>query len=239
MEYIENSQDFTQKPKKRDLLFLHGYLSNGQSFNLQKNYFSPYFNVYAPDLKGFGENLGMEYPYSLDDYCREVREYIQDNGLNSPSVIAHSFGGRITLKLASTNPNLFSKLILVGCAGLKPKLTLKKAVKKCAFSLLKNFLSKEKLKGFYSKDYLMLSPVMQQSFKKIVNEHLDYTLKDIKNQTLICFGEKDSETPLYMAKRLNRGIKNSGLLILKNAGHFCFIDNPLKFNMEVKEFLLS
>ena len=29
------------------------------------------------------------------------------------------------------------------------------------------------------------------------------------------------------------------LLIIENAGHFCFIDKPNKFNMEVKEFLLS
>ena len=80
---------------------------------------------------------------------------------------------------------------------------------------------------------------MQESFKKIVSEHLDYALDKIENQTLIIFGEKDTETPLYMAKRLNAGIKNSKLKIIKNAGHFCFIDKPFEFNDCVREFLLS
>ena len=80
---------------------------------------------------------------------------------------------------------------------------------------------------------------MQKSFIKIVNEHLDYTLPKIKNQTLIVFGSEDKETPLYMAKKLHKNIKNSKLVIIKGAGHFCFIDNPNKFNLEVREFLLS
>ena len=80
---------------------------------------------------------------------------------------------------------------------------------------------------------------MKESFIKIVNEHLDYTLSGIYNQTLIVNGEKDRETPLYMAKRLNSGIKNSKLVIIEKAGHFSFIDNPERFNMEVRDFLLS
>jgi pimeloyl-ACP methyl ester carboxylesterase len=80
---------------------------------------------------------------------------------------------------------------------------------------------------------------MKNSFVKIVNEHLDYTLNGIKNKTLIVFGENDKETPLYMADRLYKGIKGSKKIIIKNAGHFSFIDKPLRFNTEVREFLLS
>lgn len=79
---------------------------------------------------------------------------------------------------------------------------------------------------------------MQKSFKLIVNEHLDYALPNIKNSTLIIFGKEDKETPLYMAKKLHNGIKGSRLVVYEKAGHFAFIDKPLRFNMEVKEFLL-
>ena len=181
----------------------------------------------------------MPYPYSLSDYVSEVKEYIYANNLKNPSVIAHSFGARIAIKTASEDKGLFDKLVLTGAAGLKPKLTLKKAVKKSAFNVLKRFIPREKLAKFYSKDYNALSPVMKESFKKIVNEHLDDRLKHITNKTLIIFGKKDKETPLYMAKRLKAGISDSKLVVLDNAGHFCFIDKPNKFNMEVEEFLLS
>lgn len=218
---------------------MHGYLANKQSFNYQTEYFRKYYKVFAPDLKGFGENTGMEYPYSLDDYCQEVSEYIAKNGIYNCDVIAHSFGGRIAIKLASINSGLFNKMVLTGCAGLKPKKTLKKTFRKFAFNTLKHFYKKEKLERFYSSDYLALDSVMKQSFIKIVNEYLDDRLKYIKNKAFIVFGENDGETPLYMAKKLHKKIADSKLLIIKNAGHFAFIDNPNIFNTEVREFLLS
>ena len=79
---------------------------------------------------------------------------------------------------------------------------------------------------------------MKESFKLIISEHLDEVLDVITTKTLIVYGKNDKETPPYMAKRFNKGIKNSKILAL-NGGHFCFIDSPHKFNMEVKEFLLS
>ncbi|MCQ2387089.1 MAG: alpha/beta hydrolase [Clostridia bacterium] len=220
-------------------MFLHGYLSSGMAFNRQIAFFNRDFQVFAPDLKGFGTNTPMEYPYSLDDYVDEVKEYMYKYSIKRPFVVAHSFGARIVLKAVAKENYLFDKLVLTGAAGLKPKPTLKKCCKKIQFKILSKFLSKEKLARFYSKDYNALSPVMKKSFIKIVNEHLDYTLKDINNKTLLIFGEKDKETPLYMARKLNDGLKNSKLIIYKDAGHFCFLDKPMMFNWEVKEFFLN
>lgn len=190
-------------------------------------------------MKGFGENADMPYPYSLDDYVESIKEYMYKNSIVCPHVIAHSFGARIAIKASSLNDGLFDKLVLTGAAGLKPKPTIKKFIKRVTFNTLKRFVKKERLNRFYSQDYLALSPVMKKSFIKVVNEHLDCRLFDIENPTLLIFGKKDKETPLYMAKRLKAGLINSSLSIYPNAGHFAFIDCPMKFNVEVKEFLLS
>ena len=239
VEYSKLENSAFTKEKNKNILFLHGYLSSGKSFFKQLDFFSKDFNVFAPDLKGFGDNTDMPYPYSLNDYVNEVEEFKYKMGIICPHVIAHSFGGRIVIKSASENKNSFDKIVLTGSAGVKPKNSIIKQIKKTTFNILKKFIKKEKLKGFYSKDYLSLSPIMQQSFIKIVNEHLDEKLSFIKNETLIINGEKDKETPLYMAKTLNKNIKNSKLVTLKGAGHFAFLDCPHKFNLEVKEFLLS
>ena len=227
---------FTNEKK---ILFLHGYLSNGRSFFNQLKFFERDFEVFAPDLKGFGDNVGMEKPYSLDDYISEVNEYKYKYGLKRPHVVAHSFGGRIAIKATAQNNEFCSRLVLAGAAGLKPKNTLKKRTKKALFNFLKRFIDKEKLKGFYSKDYLALDGVMKESFKKIVSEYLDDYIAKINNETLIIFGKNDKETPVYMAERLQKGIPNAQLSLLDGAGHFCFIDKPYKFNVEVREFLLS
>lgn len=218
---------------------MHGYLASSKCFYNQLNYFSRDFEVFAPDLKGFGQNKEMEYPYSLDDYILEVKEYMQKHKLDNPYVIAHSFGGRIVIKGVATNRLQFKKIALTGCAGLKPKFTLKKAYKKTCFNLLKHLIKKEKLKRFYSSDYLALDDTMKKSFSKIVNEHLDEYLKYIVAPTLIINGNLDKETPVYMAKKLNENILDSKLSIYEGCSHFCFLDKPNKFNMEVREFFLS
>ncbi len=220
-------------------MFLHGYLSNGKSFVYQTEYFKRFFNVYAPDLKGFGSNADMPYPYDLDDYIDDVKRYMRENGLVRPHVIAHSFGARIAIKAAATDKNLFDKLVLTGAAGLKPKNSLKKRARGAAFRFLKRFVPREKLSKFYSADYLALNDVMKQSFVKIVSETLDDYLCEIENPVLVVFGDKDRETPLYMAKKLVKNIRGAAAVVLPRAGHFCFIDKPVKFNMEVREFLLS
>jgi pimeloyl-ACP methyl ester carboxylesterase len=181
----------------------------------------------------------MEYPYALDDYVNELVQFTKKHGIEKPHVLAHSFGARVVLKTAYRYPDFFDKIVLTGAAGLKNKFSIKKKTKKLAFKLLKHFVKREKLKWFYSPDYLALDSVMKKSFVKIVGENLDYTLPFIKNQTLLIFGENDKDTPLYMAKRFNSGIKNSKLVILKDAGHFAFVDKSIKFNLEMREFLLS
>lgn len=218
---------------------MHGYLSSGKSFVYQTKFFSRDFEVFAPDLKGFGQNTDMEKPYSLDNYIEEVREYIYKNGLDNPYIVAHSFGGRIAIKGIANKKISAKKLVLTGSAGLKPKNSVKKIAKKTCFNFLKKFARKERLERFYSKDYLALNDIMKHSFIKIVNEHLDGYLSQIDIPTLIINGSLDKETPLYMARKLNKNIKNSSLVIFKGCGHFCFLDKPNKFNMEVKEFLLS
>ena len=225
--------------KENSLLFLHGYLADSKTFFNQINHFEKFTSVYAFDLKGFGTNTNMLCPYSLDDYIEEVNEYKYKHNIVKPHLIAHSFGGRIALKGLYKSKDFCDKLVLTGSAGLKPKASLKKKIKKLAFNILAKFIDKKKLTKFYSKDYLSLYPIMHQSFFKIINEHLDYTLDSITNKTLIIFGENDRETPLYMAKKLNKNIKNSNLIIIKNAGHFCFIDKPLAFNLAVEDFLLN
>lgn len=181
----------------------------------------------------------MDKPYSLDDYVKDFVQFIKQNKLVKPHVVAHSFGGRVALKTAYLYPDLLGKIVLTGSAGLKPRFSLKKSIKKWLNRLLKPFFSQKIRQAFYSKDYLMLDGIMKESFCKIVNEHLDYTLPTIKNECLIINGTKDKDTPIYMAKRLKKGLNNSKMILIKDAGHFSFIDKPAYFNGEVREFLLS
>ena len=89
-----------------------------------------------------------------------------------------------------------------------------------------------------SNDYASLNSVtMQETFKKIINLDLTNKLKLIKSPTLLMWGENDTDTPLYMAKKMEKEINDSGLVILKGAGHFSYLDAPAQYLNIVQNFL--
>ena len=93
----------------------------------------------------------------------------------------------------------------------------------------------KKIENMGSADYLALPPCMRGVFVNVVNTFLEPYLSKIQSRTLIVWGQNDKETPLYMAKRFKRKIKNSSLMVL-NGGHFVFLDCPLTFYKIVREF---
>ena len=161
---------------------------------------------------------------------------LDELGVKSCHVIAHSFGARIAIRLAIVDDRV-KRLVITGGAGLKPRRTIKYYSKVYLYKLLKFLKLKRLTKNFGSRDYKSLSPIMKESFVKIVNEHLDKEVRLIQNETLVIHGEKDTETPLYMAKKFKKLIKNSRLKVLKGCSHFAFVDDSFDFNLLVDSFL--
>ena len=125
------------------------------------------------------------------------------------------------------------KLVLVDSAGIKPRRGIKYRLKILMHKILKKF--GKGLKG--SKDYRVLSPVMKKTFQNVVNYDETYLLSDITADTAIFWGDKDKETPLYMARKLNKKIKSSHLFLLTNAGHFSYLDNSGYFLKILSAFI--
>ena len=127
--------------------------------------------------------------------------------------------------MATLNSSLVRLCIFTSGAGLKPKRSVKYRmnVLKCKTARVFG----QKFSGG-SQDYKALSPEMKMLFKNIVNTHLDEYAKLLKVPTLIVWGKNDKETPLYMAKRFNRLIKKSKLIILNDCGHFAFCERKLE-----------
>ena len=63
------------------------------------------------------------------------------------------------------------------------------------------------------------------TFVNVVNQDLTEYFKKISCDTFIFWGDKDASTPLYMAKKLNKIINNSELYIVRNGGHFSYLDD--------------
>ena len=216
-------------------MFLHGYLSSKESFYPQINYFSRHFRVTAPDLPGFGGSELIPAAWSVGEYADWLEGFLKERGIVFPCVIAHSFGGRVAIKCLARG--LIDRAVLTGCAGIVKRRTLSYHLKVKSYRLVKKFAPRFAEAKFGSAEYRSLSPLMRESYKKIVNEDLREEAKRIARPVLYLNGERDRETPLSSVKILHECTAGSRLAVLKGCGHFAHLDEPLLFNLAAEEFL--
>ncbi|MGN0822775.1 MAG: alpha/beta fold hydrolase [Candidatus Gallimonas sp.] len=219
----------------KDLVFLHGYLASKESFYPQITYFSRFYRVTALDFPGFGQSPPLDAPWSVSDYADWTEEFLRSEGIEFPHVVAHSFGGRVAVKCLSRG-EIFDRAALCGCAGIVRKRTIAYRAKVAAYRAVKKIAPGFAERNFGSAEYRTLSPVMRESYKKIVNEDLRADAAKITRPVLFLNGDRDGETPVSSAQIYHAAVKGSELLILQGCGHFAHLDNPSGFNLAVEEF---
>lgn len=227
---------FLQKGKGKDLVLLHGYLSSKEAFAAQVAYFSRFYRVTAFDFLGMGGSAELPSPYSVEDYAEWTEEILAAMGVHAPCVIAHSFGCRVLVKMASRAKFPFSKLVLTGPAGVVMNRGLRYKIRVRTYRFFRRFAPSFAERRFGSAEYRSLSPIMRESYKKIVNEDLRADAARVENSVLIVQGERDFVTPMREADAYRSVMKNARLTTI-DGGHFAFAENPVAFNILVEEFL--
>ncbi|MDP2892307.1 MAG: alpha/beta hydrolase [Bacillota bacterium] len=234
------------------VLLLHGWGGCLQSFLPIASVLSGSFRTLLVDLPGFGGSDAPQKPWSVSEYAQITAKLLEKLGVRKCHIIAHSFGGRVAILLASGWPELAGKMVLTGCAGMVPKHSMryyfkvykyklaKKAVKHkalCTLCKIVGLDAKKTVKNAGSEDYKKLDDNMKKTFVRIVNQDLRPELKKIRSPVLLIWGDQDTETPLYMARIMEKEIPDAGLVVLSGAGHFAYIERIVDFNRIVSYFL--
>lgn len=225
-----------QRGEGEDLVFLHGYLACKESFYYQIEALSARFRVTAFDFWGMGRSAPLREAWSVSDYAAHTLALLDELGISRAFLLAHSFGGRVALKLLAGEPQRFPYALLTGCAGIPPRRGAGYAVRVKAYRAVRRVAPRFAEKHFGSAEYRTLSPVMKESYKKIVNEDLTPCLSRIRSRVLYVFGERDTATPPYMARILHTGTAGSELIFLRGCTHYCFCEQPARFNAVALEF---
>ena len=228
------------------ILLLHGWGCSNEIFRDIQQVLSQSYTTYNFDFPGFGASDEPETVWGTEEYTAMVEQFVKDNNINSPALIGHSFGGRISIIYASRNS--VSRVVLVDAAGIKPKRPFKyywkvytfKALKWLCNTFLPSKMAKtiidKRRKGAGSSDYNNASPMMRAILSKVVNEDLTHLLSKIKAPTLLFWGNMDTATPISDAKTMERLIPDAGLVVAHGTGHFSFIENAGLFKAVMKNF---
>jgi pimeloyl-ACP methyl ester carboxylesterase len=234
---------------KYNILILHGWGANYNTFNPVIEALSPHFKIWMLNFPGCGASEEPKEAWDVATYAKLVSAFMKTNKIQNPIVMGHSHGGRVALYMAAQKDCKFRKLILIDSAGIVPqrksnyffKVYGFKAVKALSclpvFNwLLSDFLEEYRQK-YGSEDYKVASPVMRQTFSNVLNEDMRPYMPSISMPTLLVWGAKDTDTPLADGKIMEELIPEAGLVVFEHAGHYAYLDHLSGFLSAVENFL--
>ena len=234
-------------------VFVHGYLGSSKMWNFQKEFFSKHYRVIIPALPGFGESHNVKSLDSINKMARQIIDLLDQKNIDKFNLIGHSMGGMIVQEITKLIGDRVNKLICfaTGSIGEIPgrfetidetREKLKKDGIEVSFSRVpkKWFVKGDKDKNYY----LCKNAVKDVSLETADNALLAMKnwrgkedLKNIKNETLIIWGDKDTSYNFDQVDTLKKNIKNSRLEIFKDCAHNVHLEQPDQFNNLVQKFI--
>ena len=206
-------------------------------------------DVIALDLPGFGESDPPDRAWDADAYARFMIHFLDELAVERALLIGHSHGGRVSIALAADEADRVGRLLLVDAAGIPPKRGWRYR-RRVAVAKLGKLIGKigggpgrrlqERMRArVASRDYLEASEAMRGTFRALVSADLTDRLPRIRASTLLVWGDRDDDTPLWMANRMEELIPDAGLVVLADAGHFSYADSPGQFRAVARRFLID
>ena len=206
-------------------------------------------DLIALDLPGFGESEPPPEAWDTDAYARFVLDFLDHVEVPRAHLIGHSHGGRVSIAIAADHPERVGRLMLVDAAGIPPKRGWRYR-RRVAVAKLGRVVAKlggapgrrlqERMRArVASRDYLEASEAMRGTFRAVIAADLRERLTRIGAPTLLVWGERDEETPLWMGQRMEELIPDAGLVVLDGAGHYSYADSPGRFGAVARRFLLE
>ena len=235
------------------LVLVHGYLGSSEMWCHQKDYFSKFCRVITPAIPGFGESSDIKSLDTIQGMALKIIEIIDEKKIEKFNLMGHSMGGMIVQEMTKILGNRINKLICfaTGSIGEIPGRfetideTRKRLKEEGAAVSFSRVPKKWFVKGDQDKNYFLCENAVRNvstesadnALKAMKNWSGIENLKNIKNETLIIWGNKDTAYNFNQIDTLNRNITNSRLEIFKNCSHNVHLEEPKKFNDLIKSFL--
>ena len=235
------------------LVLVHGFLGSTDMWKPQVEYFKRNYRVLTPALPGFGRSNTLKSCDTIKCMAEAILKSLELKKIDSFNLLGHSMGGMIVQEMTRMVKKKILKLI---CYGTGPTgdipgrfETIEQSREKLKNDGLKNtvyrisktwFLEEDKAKYFYLCEEAGKQTSLEAADNGLIamkNWNGVRNLQNIKNETLIIWGEEDKAYNLDQVETLNVNIAKSDLKIFKDCSHNVHLEKPEQFNMTVSEFL--
>jgi pimeloyl-ACP methyl ester carboxylesterase len=236
----------------RPLLILHSELGVPGWLRAYEQ-FAQHFTVYVPSLPGFGQSARPDWIVSVRDLAAWVTWFVRDLGLPQPlPVIGTSLGGWVAAEIATMNAGLFSKMVLVGAAGLQPDEGhvwdyFMHSNTEAFTQAFWDPAGAPDYTRYYGKAWTPEDEAQAEGnremaarllWKPYMRSHtLPDLLRGITTPTLVIWGREDAIIPLSVCARYVQAIPGATAHVLNGCGHLPEMERPEAFAGVVLDFL--
>ena len=210
---------------QNSIIYLHGW---GQNIAMMEPIAKPFYNTHhilIIDLPGFGASEEPKEAWSLDDYVEMIHSLLEKLGAKNVNLVGHSFGGKLSIIYgAKYNPKRI--VLLASPYEVKISKPSKKVqiLKKFKNVPVLNKVADAMKRKMGSTDYRNATPMMRDILVKHVNTDVTELAKKIKCPTLIIWGTLDEAVPYEDAVKLEKLIKDSGLVTYEGNTHYAYLE---------------
>lgn len=201
------------------LIFIHGLANYHGVWNWNLEFLQKYFHCIAIDLPGNGYSDRGVAHVSMDFYAQSIIDFILGKKLRNVSLVGHSMGGLVAMKVALSQPTYIQRLILSAPAGFEYYSPHETVLFKSAISF-GNFLNldetqvKQAIRSSFftpnkigekiiedlcniieNNDRKQYRKMLEQSIDSMLNDTIFDQLEKIQQPALIFFGEEDMLIP--------------------------------------------
>ncbi len=234
------------------LLILHDEMGHMNWLNYHQT-LSDNYTLHIPSHPGFGKTAVQEWIMNMRDMAGWYLHALDDLGLRQVNVVGFSLGGWLAAEMATMDPAMFKKLVLVGPTGVKPPVG---DIYDMFLEVSNEFINASVLDSTKVEEFQTVcpddaSPELVEAWEVAREEScrlgwrpymfyagLPQLLNRLKSlSTLIVWGRQDAIVPLSAGERYHESIPGSKFVVLEDCGHRPELEKPAEFTKLVHEFL--
>jgi pimeloyl-ACP methyl ester carboxylesterase len=236
---------FVEEGEGEPLILLHGLFGALSNFEKLIEYFRPHNKVIVPILPLFELDILHT---TVGGLAKFVHRFLETRDYKNVNLLGNSLGGHVALVHVLKHPERIRSLILTGSSGLfengmgdsYPKRGDYEYIK--AKTELTFYDPKTATKDLVDEVYGIINNRIKAIkiialAKSAIRNNLGEELNQIKQPTLLVWGNNDNITPPFVAREFNKLIPNSELHFIDKCGHAPMMEVPDEFNIILHKFL--
>lgn len=238
---------FIEEGEGETLILLHGLFGALSNFEHLIDHFKKTYRVVIPMLPMFELDLLHT---SVSGFAKYINKFIERKEYTNYHLLGNSLGGHIALVHILKHPEKIKSLILTGSSGLYESGMGDSYPRRGDYEYIKKktevtfydpaTATPELIDEVYEmcNNRLQLIRILALA-KSAIRNNLGEELSQIKQPTLLIWGNQDTVTPPFVAHEFNKLIPNSELKFIDKCGHAPMMEQPAEFNKILEEFLIK